>query len=53
MQAWGYMPRPSRGSGEWRGVARCLAAEGAWRALRGASIWPVVSRALGRLPPGS
>jgi hypothetical protein len=53
MRTWGYVPGRRCDGGDWRHVARCLAEEGAWRALRALGIWPLVSRALGRAPPGS
>jgi len=50
MQAWGYAPG-TRLAADWACIARCLGEEGAWRALRQLGICPVLSRALGRLPP--
>lgn len=52
MRAWGYAPGTPVTRGDWARVARCLVEEGAWRMLRGLRIWPLASRALGRLPPG-
>jgi hypothetical protein len=48
MADWGYRTEPRRGG--WARAARCLAEEGAWRAARQLGIWPVLARALGRLP---
>ena len=50
MRAWGYAPG-TRVAADWARIARCLGEEGAWRAARRFGIWPVLSRALGRLPP--
>jgi hypothetical protein len=51
MAAWRYETAATPGG---RGRAlRCLGEEAAWRALGRLGVWPLVSRALGRLPPGT
>jgi hypothetical protein len=53
MAAWGYEADAPPAVGGRPRLARHLSEEGAWRTLRCLHVWALVSRALGRLPPGT
>ncbi len=53
MRDWGYEAEPVGATSGRVRLMRRLGEEGAWRGLSAAGIWPIVSRALGRLPPGT